>query len=102
MTGFEPRISGIRNNCSAKWATTTAQILPKCQNFDKSGHTCDAQIEASKNLEAGFSKNKTFYLIIRKKKKKQDQILPSWGHKMWILIWLKSCKFWYLAMRVME
>ena len=73
MTGFEPRISGIRNNCSAKWATTTAQILPKCQNFDKSGHTCDAQIEASKNLEAGFSKNKTFYLIIRKKKKKQDQ-----------------------------
>ena len=27
MTGFEPRIYGIRNDRSANWATTTAQII---------------------------------------------------------------------------
>ena len=43
MTGFEPRTSGIGNNSSTNWATTTAQVIQiltptsrkQCSRYDK-------------------------------------------------------------------
>ena len=38
ITGFQMWTSGIRSNCSANWATTTAQTF--CHTFEKRGCCC--------------------------------------------------------------